>query len=269
MFPNPLPTPPDGNVLIISRDKNKICIPISGLWLMYFLCIYVCGFCIFSSLPAALLTTCCFLFVLSGCMLFFKSFYILQTGQLKLVYQILMTPDCTLKLIVFEIVTTSLLCRLLVCQSRVAAVHTWGHFTDKRAFSLLFILRLTHMFLLNYLQQSLAGHCVRNAPVAYLQDLDVKCLSEAASYKEGLPHDVRINSGTGGMLHSPNRNVFMFLSDRINERTVDMASTWLQFRVLGCYSPLSDHLPSFPKLFKTQNRRNSGISLCFLFICFW
>lgn len=49
-------------------------------------------------------------------------------------------------------------------------------------------------------QQSLAGHCVRNAPVAYLQDLDVKCLSEAASYKEGLPHDVRINSGTGDFI---------------------------------------------------------------------
>uniref|UniRef100_A0A8C3L6R8 Tectonic family member 2 n=1 Tax=Chrysolophus pictus TaxID=9089 RepID=A0A8C3L6R8_CHRPC len=79
-------------------------------------------------------------------------------------------------------------------------------------------------------QQSLAGLCVGNAPVAYLQDFDMKCLSEAASYKEGLPHDVRINSGTGGMLLGPNRNGFMFLRDRINERTVDIAATWLWFR---------------------------------------
>ncbi|POI34674.1 hypothetical protein CIB84_001577, partial [Bambusicola thoracicus] len=49
-------------------------------------------------------------------------------------------------------------------------------------------------------QQSLAGQCVGNAPVAYLQDFDVKCLSEAAAYKEGLPHDVRINSGTGDFI---------------------------------------------------------------------
>lgn len=83
------------------------------------------------------------------------------------------------------------------------------------------------MFLFNYLQQSLAGLCVGNAPVAYLQEFDVKCLSEAESYKEGLPHDVRINSGTGGKLHSPNRNGFMFLRDRISERTVDTAATWL------------------------------------------
>ncbi|NXJ08828.1 TECT2 protein, partial [Odontophorus gujanensis] len=46
-------------------------------------------------------------------------------------------------------------------------------------------------------QQSLVGQCVGNAPVAYLLDFDVKCLAELASYKEGLPHDVRINSGTG------------------------------------------------------------------------
>uniref|UniRef100_U3J4R9 Tectonic family member 2 n=1 Tax=Anas platyrhynchos platyrhynchos TaxID=8840 RepID=U3J4R9_ANAPP len=49
-------------------------------------------------------------------------------------------------------------------------------------------------------QQSMAGQCVGNAPVAYLHDIDVKCLTDLTSYKEGLPHDVRINSGTGGML---------------------------------------------------------------------
>ncbi|XP_021268275.1 tectonic-2 [Numida meleagris] len=49
-------------------------------------------------------------------------------------------------------------------------------------------------------QQSVAGQCVGNAPVAYLQDFDVKCLTEVASYKEGLPHDVRINSGTGDFI---------------------------------------------------------------------
>uniref|UniRef100_A0A8B9DNA1 Tectonic family member 2 n=1 Tax=Anser cygnoides TaxID=8845 RepID=A0A8B9DNA1_ANSCY len=46
-------------------------------------------------------------------------------------------------------------------------------------------------------QQSMAGQCVGNAPVAYLHDIDVKCPTDLASYKEGLPHDVRINSGTG------------------------------------------------------------------------
>ncbi|NXY88578.1 TECT2 protein, partial [Alcedo cyanopectus] len=46
-------------------------------------------------------------------------------------------------------------------------------------------------------QQSMAGQCVGNAPVAYLQNFDVQCLTNLASYKEGLPHDVRINSGTG------------------------------------------------------------------------
>uniref|UniRef100_A0A8B9U9J7 Tectonic family member 2 n=1 Tax=Anas zonorhyncha TaxID=75864 RepID=A0A8B9U9J7_9AVES len=48
-------------------------------------------------------------------------------------------------------------------------------------------------------QQSMAGQCVGNAPVAYLHDIDVKCLTDLTSYKEGLPHDVRINSGTGGI----------------------------------------------------------------------
>uniref|UniRef100_A0A663MHB8 Tectonic family member 2 n=1 Tax=Athene cunicularia TaxID=194338 RepID=A0A663MHB8_ATHCN len=52
-------------------------------------------------------------------------------------------------------------------------------------------------------QQSMAGQCAGNAPVAYLQNFDVKCLTNLASYKEGLPHDVRINSGTGGTLHKP------------------------------------------------------------------
>ncbi|NXM67519.1 TECT2 protein, partial [Serilophus lunatus] len=49
-------------------------------------------------------------------------------------------------------------------------------------------------------QRSLAGQCVGNAPVAYLQDFDVKCLTNLASYKEGLPHDVRINSGTADFI---------------------------------------------------------------------
>ncbi|NXN15659.1 TECT2 protein, partial [Indicator maculatus] len=49
-------------------------------------------------------------------------------------------------------------------------------------------------------QQSMAGQCVGNAPVAYLQNFDVKCLTNLASYKEGLPHDVRINSGTGDFI---------------------------------------------------------------------
>ncbi|NXJ94222.1 TECT2 protein, partial [Corythaixoides concolor] len=49
-------------------------------------------------------------------------------------------------------------------------------------------------------QQSMAGQCVGNAPVAYVQNFDVKCLSNLASYKEGLPHDVKINSGAGDFL---------------------------------------------------------------------
>ncbi|NWU65687.1 TECT2 protein, partial [Pterocles burchelli] len=49
-------------------------------------------------------------------------------------------------------------------------------------------------------QKSLAGQCVGNAPVAYLQNFDVKCLTDLGSYKEGLPHDVRINSGTGDFI---------------------------------------------------------------------
>lgn len=61
----------------------------------------------------------------------------------------------------------------------------------------------TYLFLLNHLQQSLAGQCVGNAPVAYLQDFDIKCLTSRAAYKEGLPHDVRISSGAGGMRRAP------------------------------------------------------------------
>ncbi|NXW65948.1 TECT2 protein, partial [Eurystomus gularis] len=49
-------------------------------------------------------------------------------------------------------------------------------------------------------QQSMAGQCVGNAPVAYLQNFDVRCLTDLASYEEGLPHDVRINAGTGDFI---------------------------------------------------------------------
>ncbi|NXL90816.1 TECT2 protein, partial [Alectura lathami] len=49
-------------------------------------------------------------------------------------------------------------------------------------------------------QQSMVGQCVGDAPVAYLQDFEVKCLTDLASYREGLPHDVRINSGTGDFI---------------------------------------------------------------------
>ncbi|XP_051490116.1 tectonic-2 isoform X2 [Apus apus] len=49
-------------------------------------------------------------------------------------------------------------------------------------------------------QRSMAGQCVGNAPLAYLQNLDVKCLTNLASYKEGLSHDVRINSGAGDFI---------------------------------------------------------------------
>ncbi|NXO05448.1 TECT2 protein, partial [Rhinopomastus cyanomelas] len=49
-------------------------------------------------------------------------------------------------------------------------------------------------------QPSFSGQCVGNAPVAYLQDFDVKCLTSLASYKEGLPHDVSVSSGTGDFI---------------------------------------------------------------------
>ncbi|KFP69568.1 Tectonic-2, partial [Acanthisitta chloris] len=54
-------------------------------------------------------------------------------------------------------------------------------------------------------QQSMAGQCVGNAPVAYLQNFDVKCLTNRASYKEGLSHSVRVNTGTGDFIQ---QNVF-------------------------------------------------------------
>nr|XP_006119742.1 tectonic-2 isoform X1 [Pelodiscus sinensis] len=46
-------------------------------------------------------------------------------------------------------------------------------------------------------QRSMAGQCVGNAPVAFLQNFDVKCVTSLSSYKEGLSHNVMINSGTG------------------------------------------------------------------------
>ncbi|XP_030316386.1 tectonic-2 isoform X1 [Calypte anna] len=49
-------------------------------------------------------------------------------------------------------------------------------------------------------QQSMAGQCVVSAPVAYLQDFDVRCLTSLAAHQEGLPHDVRINSGAGDFI---------------------------------------------------------------------
>uniref|UniRef100_A0A674JUM5 Tectonic family member 2 n=1 Tax=Terrapene triunguis TaxID=2587831 RepID=A0A674JUM5_9SAUR len=49
-------------------------------------------------------------------------------------------------------------------------------------------------------QRSMAGQCVGNAPVAFLQNFDVKCVTSLSAYKEGLSHNVMITSGTGGML---------------------------------------------------------------------
>ncbi|XP_067163498.1 tectonic-2 isoform X1 [Apteryx mantelli] len=49
-------------------------------------------------------------------------------------------------------------------------------------------------------QQSMAGQCVGNAPVAFLRSFDARCLTHLASYREGLPHGVRINSGTGDFI---------------------------------------------------------------------
>uniref|UniRef100_A0A8C0B5J8 Tectonic family member 2 n=1 Tax=Buteo japonicus TaxID=224669 RepID=A0A8C0B5J8_9AVES len=69
-------------------------------------------------------------------------------------------------------------------------------------------------------QRSMAGQCVGNAPVAYLQNFDVKCLTNLASYRQGLPHDVRINSGTGGMLQKTLTEMcFMFLRAARTEQT--------------------------------------------------
>ncbi|NXC37473.1 TECT2 protein, partial [Campylorhamphus procurvoides] len=61
-------------------------------------------------------------------------------------------------------------------------------------------------------QQSLAGQCVENAPVAYLQDFDVKCLSSLVSYKEGLPHHVRINTGTADFIQQ--NVIYRTITDR-------------------------------------------------------
>ncbi|XP_053861928.1 tectonic-2 [Malaclemys terrapin pileata] len=46
-------------------------------------------------------------------------------------------------------------------------------------------------------QRSMAGQCVGNAPVAFLQNFDVKCVTSLSAYKEGLSHNVMITSGTG------------------------------------------------------------------------
>ncbi|XP_071301079.1 tectonic-2 [Agelaius tricolor] len=61
-------------------------------------------------------------------------------------------------------------------------------------------------------QQSMAGQCVGNAPVAYLHNFDVKCLTNLESYKEGLPHDVKINSGTADFIQQ--NVVYRAITDR-------------------------------------------------------
>ncbi|XP_064582808.1 tectonic-2 isoform X2 [Zonotrichia leucophrys gambelii] len=61
-------------------------------------------------------------------------------------------------------------------------------------------------------QQSMAGQCVGNAPVAYLHNFDVKCPTNLESYKEGLPHDVRINSGTADFIQQ--NVVYRAITDR-------------------------------------------------------
>lgn len=111
---------------------------------------------------------------------------------------------------------------LFVKVSYMAVVHTWS-------ISVMNSLQMkikglekspTSLFLLNHLQRSMAGQCVGNAPVAYLQNFDVKCLTNLASYREGLPHDVRINSGTGGMLQKTLTGMcLMFLRAARTEQT--------------------------------------------------
>uniref|UniRef100_A0A8C8SFA6 Tectonic family member 2 n=1 Tax=Pelusios castaneus TaxID=367368 RepID=A0A8C8SFA6_9SAUR len=49
-------------------------------------------------------------------------------------------------------------------------------------------------------QKSMAGQCIGNAPVAFLQNFDVKCVTSLSAYKEGLSHNVLINSGTKGTI---------------------------------------------------------------------
>ncbi|NXG13945.1 TECT2 protein, partial [Grallaria varia] len=61
-------------------------------------------------------------------------------------------------------------------------------------------------------QRSLAGQCVGNAPVAFLQDFDAKCLTSLVSYKEGLPHHVRINTGTADFIQQ--NVIYRTIADR-------------------------------------------------------
>ncbi|XP_038619608.1 tectonic-2 isoform X1 [Tachyglossus aculeatus] len=46
-------------------------------------------------------------------------------------------------------------------------------------------------------QISMSGQCIKNAPVAFLQNFDVKCVTNLADYEEGLIN-VRINNGSIG-----------------------------------------------------------------------
>uniref|UniRef100_A0A8C3GV38 Tectonic family member 2 n=1 Tax=Corvus moneduloides TaxID=1196302 RepID=A0A8C3GV38_CORMO len=66
-------------------------------------------------------------------------------------------------------------------------------------------------------QQSMAGQCVGNAPVAFLHNFDVKCLTNLESYKEGLPHDVRINTGTAGMLQKSKQECVSCFSELLEQ----------------------------------------------------
>ncbi|KAJ7400764.1 hypothetical protein BTVI_102211 [Pitangus sulphuratus] len=82
-------------------------------------------------------------------------------------------------------------------------------------------------------QRCLAGQCAGNAPVAFLQDLDVKCLSSLESYKEGLPHHVRINTGTADFIQQnvtyrtiTDRSKFITESEILTQRfTVEFLSS--------------------------------------------
>lgn len=107
---------------------------------------------------------------------------------------------------------------LLVKVLCVAVVHTWGILLTSNLQMKSKGLENPHFC--DPLQQSMAGQCVGNAPVAYLQNFDVKCLSNLESYKEGLPHDVRINTGTAGMLHKSKQEcVSLFLTAAGTEQT--------------------------------------------------
>uniref|UniRef100_A0A8C3VDT9 Tectonic family member 2 n=1 Tax=Catharus ustulatus TaxID=91951 RepID=A0A8C3VDT9_CATUS len=66
-------------------------------------------------------------------------------------------------------------------------------------------------------QQSMAGQCVGNAPVAFLHNFDVKCLTSLESYQEGLPHDVRINTGTAGMLQKSKQECVLCFSELLEQ----------------------------------------------------